>query len=266
LPEPGISGRFFETSGGSFRVVPAGLQESKAVQRLAVRLEGLPIIGAFTVPEASSERRARLLKRGGARNRRDRTSRELTGHDCRKLIAASDKARAAGMAFNRWITVSWGKAGLSPQESVQATGEWIALLRASAYRQGYAMPWAWVQEHGPKLGPHLHGLLHVPHALAPLFSPLPSRCARKVIADRGGHYVCGVTATEKAWPVDDPEKSPDCYEAWLQRKLHYMLKCAPAPLEAELGLTGRGDARWGQRCLVYGKRAGVWQQRGGPKP
>jgi hypothetical protein len=218
------------------------------------------------VPEASSEKRARLLKRGGAHNKRDRENWQLTGRDCRKLIAASGKARAAGTAFNRWITVSWGKAGLTPQESVQASGDWIELLRAWAYRQGYRMPWIWVQEHGPRLGAHMHGLLHVPPALAPLFSALPARCARKVIADRGGHYVAGVTDTEKAWPVDDPEKSPDCYEAWLQRKIHYMLKCAPAPLEAELALTGRGGAQWGQRCLVYGKRAGVWQQKRRPKP
>lgn len=216
--------------------------------------------------EASNERPARLLKRGGAHNKRYRPSWELSEQDCRKLIAASLEAQAAGAAFNRWITVSWGKAGLSAQESVQASGEWIELLRAWANRQGYSMPWVWVQEHGPKLGPHLHGLLHVPPALAPLFSPQPARCARKVIADRGGHYASGVTDSEKAWPVDDPDKAPASYEAWLLRKIHYMLKCAPAPLEAELGLTGRGEAPWGQRCLTYGKRAGVWQRKGRAKP
>lgn len=207
----------------------------------------------------------RLLKRGGACNRADRASWQLTRQHCEDLLGASAAAARAGRPLNRFITVAWGKAGLAPQDSVTATGEFIRLAREWHRARGHPMPWCWVQEHGPVFRAHCHLLLHVPAELEPLFRPMPTRWAKKVLA---GRYVAGVMRSERLASAYAREGLAGTYRAELLGKLHYMMKCAPAALEGPLGMTGMGYKDWGQSCPVLGKRAGTWQgwKSVGPAP
>jgi hypothetical protein len=50
-------------------------------------------------------------------------------------------------------------------------------------------------------------------------------------------------------------------EAEVMGKVHYMLKCAPAALEAKLCMTGRGYTKWGKSGIVHGKRLAHWQRK-----
>ncbi len=199
------------------------------------------------------------LPRGGARNRADRQSLQLSEPQCRKLIAAAGTAWAAGTPFNRFATFAFGKAGIDARDCVAATGDWIKLARDWFASHGLPMPWAWVQEWGPVNFSHCHILFHVPSALAPLFRGKARQWAAKVIAKRGGGYVSGTTDCQKIRCSEKPDQYLDAYCDALAFKVHYMLKCAPAEQESRLGMTGRGPKPWGQRCPVYGKRLAVWQ-------
>ena len=203
--------------------------------------------------------RRRALPRGGARNRADRQSWKLAEHHCRNLISAAGTAWAAGTPFNRFATFAFGKSGIDARECVAATGDWIKLARDWFASHGLPMPWAWVQEWGPVNSAHCHILGYVPPSLAPLFRSRPKLWAHMIIAKRGGCYAAGTTDCQKIRCSDHPDLYPDAYRAALAFKVHYMLKCAPAELEAVLGMTARGPEPWGQSCPVYGKRLGVWQ-------
>lgn len=168
----------------------------------------------------------------------------------------TEAAWAAGLPLNRFITLAWELGGVDPTQSVTATGAFIKLAREWMGERGYAMPWAWTQETGPKYGAHCHALLHVPPEIAPLFRPMPRRWARKVL---GGTYIAGVVDSQRLSSADACNALPAAYEAEVIGKVHYMLKCAPAALEGPLDMIGRGHRDWGQSCTVYGKRAGVWQ-------
>lgn len=201
------------------------------------------------------------LRRGGANNSANRTSQLLTEYQARRLIGGCKAAYDAGLGMNRFVTISWGLAGLSPQESVAATGEWIRLAREWLRDRGTPCAWVWVQECGPKLGAHCHILIHVPDNLAPLFSGKPRQWAAHIIARRGGRYASGTILTRKIAGSSADQALPEAFEAALMGRLHYLLKGTPARLERPLGMTKWGHVPWGQSCLVYGKRAAVWQHR-----
>lgn len=196
------------------------------------------------------------LKRGGARNRADRTSWQLTEHDCRKLLWSSEAAIRSGLPYSRFITLAWGLGGIPAEDSVTATGDFIKLARQWHNNHGQLMPWAWVQERGSRFGQHVHILLHVLGELEPLFRLMPRRWVKQIL---GGQYVPGVLQSQRLALAYSLETSREAYEAQILGKLHYMLKCAPAGLEGPFGMLGRGHKPWGQSCFVVGKRAGVWQ-------
>jgi len=207
----------------------------------------------------AEQRPRRRLRWGGVRNRADRQSWQLTEPQCQKLIAAAETAWAAGAPFNRFATLAVGKCGIDPRKCVEATGDWIKLARDWFASHGFKLVWVWVQEWGPINQAHCHILLHVPAELAPLFRGKPTKWTRKVVAKHGGLYKAGTTDCQKIPSSDNPDRYPDAYRAALAFKVHYMLKCAPAELDAKLGMTGRGLKAWGKSCPVYGKRLAVWQ-------
>ena len=200
-----------------------------------------------------------MLRRGGAHNRADRQSWQLTETNCRNLIEAAGIAWAAGTPFNRFATLAFGKSEIDARDCVAATGDFIKLARDWFASHGLPLPWAWVQEWGPINLAHCHILFHVPPALAPLFRGRPKVWAAKVIAKYGGCYAKGTTDCPKIPFSASPDQYPDAYCAALVFKVHYMLKCAPAGLEVRLGMAGRGPKPWGQSCTVFGKRLAVWQ-------
>lgn len=119
------------------------------------------------------------------------------------------------------------------------------------------MPWVWVQETGDTFGQNAHILLHVPPELANLFRPMPRRWAKAI---NSGVYMKGAVQSQRLAGARAIEANPDRYRAELLGMLHYMLKCAPAPLEYRLDTGGWGHKHWGQLACVVGKRAAAWQR------
>lgn len=200
------------------------------------------------------------LKRGGARNRADRISWQLSESQCRTMLNRSYDAWQAGQPMSRFITLAWGKAGIEASDAVRLTGQFVAKAREWMLSHGYPMPWVWVQERGDAFGQHAHILLYVPAELDLLFRPMPMRWT-KPIARQG--YGKGVVQSQRLAPAYACEANPRAYEAVLLGKLSYMMKCAPAVLELKLGMVGWGHKEWGQSSRVIGKRAGAWQRRRG---
>jgi len=200
------------------------------------------------------------LKRGGARNRRDRVSWALDERQCRYLIDRSFDAWEAGQPLTRFITLAWGLAGIDAERAVWATGQFIDKAREWMRGHGYAMPWVWVQETGDTFGQHAHILLHVPPELDELFGPMPRRWAKAILR---GRYVSKTVRSDRLAGARAAMANPMRYQAAMLGKLQYMLKCAPAALEEPLGLRGWGSAEWGQQNRVIGKRAGTWSRMGG---
>lgn len=209
--------------------------------------------------EGNPEGRKRLLPHGGPRRRLADPSWQLKEWQCEALIEAAGVAWEAGLPFNRFVTLAFGKSGIPARNCVTATGEWIKLAREWLHERGFPMPWAWVQEWGPVTEAHCHILLHVPPMMTPLFRGRPSKWSRKVIADHGCHYARGTTDCQKIWCSEHPDRYPEAYQGALTTKVHYMLKCAPAELETKLGMAGLGPRPWGRSCPVHGKRLAIWQ-------
>lgn len=255
----GVSCCVFETLGNLCPDVSGELRISEAIQGLAGTAPAALILGANSLGDGRAVSGRRTLQRGGARNRADRESTQLTERQCRSLITASGVAWAAGTPFNRFVTLAWGKSGLGPMQGRAATSSWVALARAWIGAHSYAPPWAWVQEFGPKFGAHSHLLIHLPPELAAIKGQRFARWARKVVADLGGSYQTGTVDTRSIHCSHCADIAPDAYRAALLAKVHYMLKAAPAALEGQLGMIGQGPKPWGQHSLVYGKRLAIWQ-------
>lgn len=134
------------------------------------------------------------LKRGGARNKRDRVSLCLTRGRCETAIAATLRAVSSSLPPNRFVTISWELGGVAPETAVKATGRFIKLFREWIRSQGYEATWLWVQEYGSVIGAHCHILLHVPPDLDWEFRGGPKTWVKHIL---GGVYVRGVLQTKR---------------------------------------------------------------------
>lgn len=195
-------------------------------------------------------------RHGGARTNRDRLSYTLTRKQCLSLIAAAKLAHDLGLPFNRWITIAWGRNDIPPRDNRNISGRFIKLASDWMRRQGHKLVWAWVQEASDTNGPHIHLLLHVPDYLAPLWRKMPERWVNRLLGKRGK---AGTLHSEILHTGRNDASNPAAYETQVMGKVHYMLKAAPAALERELGMVGRGYKPWGRPCPVYGKRLAIWQ-------
>lgn len=196
----------------------------------------------------------RLLSYGGKRLDGQRWTWQLTKEQCEALIKAAYRASFDGQPFNRFITLLWERAGIDGRQAAAATGRFIKLASDWARRHGYRLIWAWVQEWGAVHGAHIHLLLHVPANLDWQFRLMPRRWAKHCL---GGSYVKGTVDSKRikaGWFGFN-------YEGALKWRVHYMLKYAPADLERELAMTGKGPKPWGRKGQTYGKRLAIWQKK-----
>ncbi len=198
------------------------------------------------MPNRATRRR---LQRGGKRLDGERVTAQLKRAQCHNLIDATVRASDAGQPFNRWITLLWEKGGIAARDNVKATGRFVKLASDWARQHGYRLIWAWVQEWGPVNLAHVHLLLYVPPELNWQFQNMPLRWVKQILP---GRYVTGVLDSRR------PDKTLG-HRRWLWGKVHYMLKCAPAELEGQLGMTGLGPKPWGQQCQTFGRRLSIWQ-------
>ncbi|GGE21442.1 hypothetical protein GCM10011529_30090 [Polymorphobacter glacialis] len=172
------------------------------------------------------------------------------------LIDASHRAKAAGLPFNRFITILWQLGGADASCNARLTGAFIKRIADWLRLNGYRLAWSWVQENSRKNGAHVHILLHMPAELDPLFRTKPLEWAKALLP---GQYVAGVMQCQRIHGAGaQPGVSP-LHEANLKRKLKYMLKGCDHATGASLGLPRRGEA-----SIVIGKRLGVWQRRRTP--
>jgi hypothetical protein len=197
---------------------------------------------------------------GGGRRKGLTSSWELEERQCLLILEAASDALGAGAPFNRWVTILWERFGVSPDRASAATTQFIAQFGDLLRRYGHKARWAYVHEGGARNGIHAHILLHVPEPLDLLFRSRP-RAWSAALAPGG--YRKGLVKVRRA-PIL-PEVDRHRYAAWLEARVHYMLKSADASLETKLGLLGRGPRPWGEPSHVLGKRAAAWQihkQRG----
>jgi hypothetical protein len=185
---------------------------------------------------------------------------QLDERQCRNIMRRSFQAWDAGKPLIRFISLAWGLSGIDADKAVWATGQFIDKAHDWMRHHGQLMPWVWVQETGDTFGQHAHILLHMPPGFDDLFRPMPRRWTKAILP---GGYVSKTVQSQRLAGASAIaiKANPLCYEAALMGKLHYMLKCAPAPLERDLGLHGWGNEPWGQLTRVIGKRAGVSQRR-----
>lgn len=99
---------------------------------------------------------------GGARNRRDRISDELSRAQAENIIEAAQHAVAIGLAFNRHITIHWETAGIADADAGNATSQFLKMASDWIGKRGGRMAWAYVRENGDGKGSHVHILVHIP--------------------------------------------------------------------------------------------------------
>lgn len=189
---------------------------------------------------------------GGARNRRDRTSLNLTRRQVDGLIAAADYAERTGLAFNRHWTVHYERAGIAEIDAPQFIGRLLKLAKGYATRKIGQFTAVWVRENGEGKGGHVHILMHMP--------------AGRTLRGRTGKWVrlAGGTSRAKVSRVVSiggallsADKRSEHYRHNLATVLAYVLKGAERETGEALTLP-----RSGEGGLIIGKRCG-WSQNVG---
>lgn len=186
---------------------------------------------------------------GGARNFRDRVSHHIALEAALELVDAARWAIAAGMPFNRHLTVHWGLCGLSDCDAAAATARLVKLISDWVRKRGGPFAYAWVREMGRRKGSHVHILLHIPKGIG--LGHMTSRWARSIL----GQIKHGTIKTRSIGgsPLAAFSGS-DWYEVNLARLVAYLLKGVSVEVGAALALDQ--SAEGGQ---IIGKRVSVSQ-------
>lgn len=197
----------------------------------------------------------RTPARGGARNRADRESHEMTMTQIANLKAAEGHSRNIGLPFTRMITIHWEAAGVSLEGMAKATGQYIALLSKALARHGSRTAWLWVHENGDGKGGHCHLLAHVPAALVPLIAGLQRGWLRRIT---GKPYRARVIHSKPIGGRLGLETgNPELLLANLEAALAYVLKGAGPEAAPQFGLE-----RLEPGGRIIGKRCGTSQNIG----
>jgi hypothetical protein len=176
-------------------------------------------------------------------------SQSLTGEQCRKLLAAADKAERKGLRFNRTWTIHYQRAGISEQAAAAFIGYLLKRLAELAKRSGGQFAAIWVRENGAGKGGHVHLLLHLPPGIT-LRGRIP-----KWIKLAGGRCIAGVSVVHSiGGRLSAAESGGEHYDLNAGNARRYLLKAAPADVGRALGLK-----RYGEAGFIVGKRCGRTQ-------
>lgn len=199
---------------------------------------------------------------GGRRNSASRTSDSLSLNHAANVIEAAQFAAAAGMPFNRHLTIHWQQAGIADERSAWATGrflklagDWIARRGGFEFnqKQSSRFAWAWVRENGDRKGSHVHILLHLPAGTR--IGDMQRRWLRAIT---GRPYSASTIKTARiGGTAGAAQSAPAAYQANLFAVVAYVLKGACPAAARKLGLE-RLEA--GGR--IIGKRAATSQNIG----
>ena len=175
---------------------------------------------------------------------------KLQDHHVTELVEAAAFASTIGMPFNRMITISWDRAGVS--DTAWATGRYLKCLREFLLSRGARTAFIWTLERGKRLGLHVHILIHVPPELA----RDASYRQRKWLCSVGTRWCKGVI---KSRPIgsrltDYLKPQNGSYDQNREIALAYVLK--NCDLEMMRALGSHFSARSG---FVAGRRYGTSQ-------
>lgn len=186
---------------------------------------------------------------GGARNRSDRTSDHIKLEAALELVEAARWAIAAGLPFNRHLTVHWTMGGITDRDASAATGRLIKLIGDWVRKRGGRFAHAWVREMGRGKGSHAHILLHIPQGIR--LDHMTSRWVRSIIgkARKGTIRTKAIGGTARA-----AFSGSEWYEDNLAAVVAYLLKGVSLEAGEALGL---GMAAAGGR--IIGKRISISQ-------
>jgi len=192
----------------------------------------------------------RSTRRGGARNRADRTSDALKPAQVRNLIDAAHHANVIGLPFTRMISIHWQSAGIPLPGMAKATGRFTDLMAKALARHGSGTAWLWVHENGDGKGGHCHMLAHVPAGLVQTISGLQRNWLRRIT---GKPYRARVIYSK---PIGGrlglEHNNPDLHAVNLEKALSYILKGADADAAAQFALV-----RLEPGGTIIGKRCGI---------
>ena len=176
---------------------------------------------------------------GGARNRS--VSYALTPRQVQAIYDAAEVATAAGLPFNRLVTVHWTALGVADDGAARATGKLIKLAADWCATKGTKMAWAWVRENDAgdmSKGSHVHIMLHCPADL-----PMGRMWRRWLRRLTNGKYRTGALASRTIGPtLKSCFSNPALYRENLDVVLAYVFKGV--------------DSDHGGR--IIGKRAALW--------
>lgn len=199
---------------------------------------------------------------GGKRNNASRTSNSLSLSQAANIIEAAQFAAAAGMAFNRHLTIHWQQAGVPDEQAAWATGrflklagDWIAKRGGLELNQeqSSSFAWVWVRENGERKGSHVHILLHLPAGTQ--IGAMQRRWLRAV-TDLP-YSASTIKTTRIGGTAGAAESAPAAFQTNLAAVVGYILKGTSPNVARELGLERREA---GGR--IVGKRAATSQNIG----
>ncbi|MFP5328728.1 MAG: hypothetical protein ACLGHC_01125 [Alphaproteobacteria bacterium] len=209
-------------------------------------------------PSVASSRARRW---GGRRNSASRTNDSLSLNQATNILEAAQFAAAAGMPFNRHLTIHWQQAGIPDERAAWATGrflklagDWIAKRDSeNTRRERGRFAWAWVRENGERKGSHVHILLHLPAGTR--IGGMQRRWLRSIT---GKPYSASAIKTARiGGTAGAAQSAPAAYRANLAAVVGYVLKGASPSAARKLELD-RLEA--GGR--IIGKRAATSQNIG----
>jgi len=184
---------------------------------------------------------------GGARNRADRVSYNLSDEQVQKLMESARHAFETGRVFQRHWTVHYGLAGIQPHDGARFVGSLIDKISKQSKREGGKLSAIWVRECASEKGEHVHILLHLPDGMT-----LRNR-TRRWIVQAGGEYRAGVSRVAaiggRIAKVGEDSKKRQVTNA--ENVVRYLLKASKAETGERLALT-----RWGLAGKIIGKRWG----------
>ena len=186
---------------------------------------------------------------GGARNRSGRTSEYIKLEAALQLVESARWAIAAGVPFNRHLTVHWAMGGVSDHCAAAVTGRLIKLIGDWVKKRGGRFAHAWVREIGRRKGSHVHILLHIPegvrlgHMTSRWFKAIAGKASKGAIRTRliGGSAKAAFSGS-------------DWYEDNLAAVVAYLLKGVSVEAGQALGLELAAAGGW-----ITGKRISISQ-------
>lgn len=186
---------------------------------------------------------------GGARNDASRTSDYIKLETALEFVDAARWAMAAGMPFNRHMTIHWTMSGIEDSEAAAATGRYVKLIGDWIRKRGGAFAHSWAREMASPKGSHAHLLLHIPKGLK-----LGHMTRRWLLTVAGNAPAKAIKTKPIAGTIDAGFSASDWYECNLATVVAYLLKGVSPETGELLGLD-----RVASGGRIIGKRVSISQ-------